>query len=253
MPAPRKQKETRQQGRPTTAVAVGKEAVVAAVRSALKATPPGELTFKQIADVARVDQRLIRYYYGSLPDLLRAVAIEITEELRARFAAEDAHGATGVEPRQRLRARILIFLGFFGDNPHYHRLVVDYLINTKGADRDAAVARFERSITELHGLLEQCSPSGQVSIVDAQLMHVSIAALCEYLFSAEAVFTALFHCRVDNVLFRERFCDFVAGLILGSLEVDAQRPRVQRRATAKHGHGAAPGTPLRTKRPSMRR
>ena len=252
MPAPRKRKETRHQGRPTTAVAVGKEAVVSAVRSALKTTPPGELTFKQIADIAGVDQRLIRYYYGSLPDLLRVVAIEITEELRARFAAEDAHGATGVEPRERLRSRILIFLGFFGNNPHYHRLVVDYLINTKGADRDAAVERFERSIAELHGLLEQCSPSGQVSIVDAQLMHVSIAALCEYLFSAEAVFTALFHCRIDDVLFRERFCDFVTGLILGSLEVDARQPSLQRGATDKRGRDVAPSKSLRTKRPSMR-
>lgn len=220
MPPQRKPRKPRHQGRPTTAVAVGKEAVVAATREALKTTPPGELTFKTIADIAKIDQRLIRYYYGYLPDLLRAVAIEVTEELRVRFGAEVARvrlSEPGPDARDRLRSRILIFVEFFGSNPHYHRLVVDFLINTQGPERDAAVARIKSSILELHALLKGCSPSGQVSDLDAQLMHVSIAAMCEYLFSAEAIFTAVLGCDVKDAKFRDRFCDFVTRLILGSL------------------------------------
>jgi AcrR family transcriptional regulator len=221
MPATKKKIETRQQGRPSSASAVGREGILAAVRIALRTTPPGELTFKQVADIAGIDQRLIRYYFGALPDLLRDVAIEITEELRDRFKAEDDRGrqARGVSQdiaRKRLRARVMIFLDFFGSNPHYHRLLVDFLINAKGPQSDAAVARFRSSIDELHDLLKQCSPNRRVSKFDAQLIHVSVAAMCEYIFSAEAIFMALFGSNASDPSFRTKFCDFVTRFILGS-------------------------------------
>jgi TetR/AcrR family transcriptional regulator len=215
MPPRKKKAVARRQGRPNSSVAVGKEMVVAATREALRTTPPGEVTFNQISKLAGVDQRLIRYYFGVLPDLLKAVAIEVTEELRGRFAASISHQGS---VRDRMRRRVAIFLEFFGHNPHYHRLVVDFLINSKSDDRDAALERFRSSIADLHELLQESWRPGQVSRLDAGLLHVSMAATCEFLFSAKPVFSSLFGEEADTPAFKERFCDFVTDLVLGSLQ-----------------------------------
>jgi AcrR family transcriptional regulator len=195
------------------AVAVGQETVVAAVREALKTTPPGELTFNQIAALAGVDQRLIRYYFGQLPELLRAVAVEITKDLRARFIAAHSQGGS---PRERIRQRVMIFLEMFGDNPHYHRLVVDFLLATGGAERDAALDGFRQSISELDLSLREARAANGLRPLDARLAHVMTAALCEFLFSAKPVFISLFGQQADTAAFRRRYCDFVTDLLIGA-------------------------------------
>ncbi len=195
------------------AVAVGQQTVLAAVREALKTTPPGELTFNQIAALAGVDQRLIRYYFGPLPDLLRAVAVEITQDLRSRFIAAHSRGGT---PRERIRRRVMIFLEMFGDNPHYHRLVVDFLVTAGGAERDAALDGFRQSIKELDLSLREARDANGLLPLDARLAHVMTAALCEFLFSAKPVFTSLFGQQAETPAFRQRYCDFVTDLLIGA-------------------------------------
>lgn len=186
---------------------------MAAVREALKTVPPGEITFQQVALLASIDKRLIRYYFGQMPDLLKVVAIQVTEELRNRFIASNVrHGSA----RDRLRLRISIFLDFFGNNPHYHRLVVDYLFNTTGPERDAALDRFRHSIDELQNLLHNESDSEQTQLLDARFVHISMAAICEFMFSAKPVFAALFGDEVDTPAFKDRFCDFVTNLVMGA-------------------------------------
>lgn len=201
-----KQQESRRPGRPS--VAVGKDAIIAATREALKITPPGEITFQQVALLAGIDKRLIRYYFGQMPDLLKVVAIEVTEELRDRFVASNARGRT---VRARLRSRVVIFWDFFGNNPHFHRLTVDYLFSSTGPERAAAIDRLQHSINELESIVT----SERDHPLDARFIHVSIAAICEFMFSAKPVFEALFGEEVGTPVFKERFCDFVTDLVLG--------------------------------------
>ena len=217
MPARKTEKTRRPQGRPSTSGAVGKEAILAATRETLKTVPPGEITFQQVALLAGIDKRLIRYYFGQMPDLLKVVAIEITEELRNRFVASNVRDGS---IRDRLRLRISIFLDFFGSNPHFHRLVVDYLLNTTGPERDAALDRFRHSISELQTLLSSEQPSRHTRPLDARFIHVSIAAITEFMFSAKPIFAALFGNEVETPAFKERFCDFVTDLMMGSAAVD---------------------------------
>ena len=214
MPARKTQQDRRRQGRPSASVAVGREAIVAAVREALKTKPPGEITFQQVALLAGIDKRLIRYYFGQMSDLLNVAAIEVTEELRNRFIAANAHEGSG---RDGLRLRISIFWDFFGNNPHYHRLVVDYLLNIPGPERDAALDRFRHSINELQNLLQRENAPGRAYPPDARFIHISMAAICEFMFSAKPVFGALFGNDVESPAFKERFCDFVTDLVMGSV------------------------------------
>jgi AcrR family transcriptional regulator len=203
----------RSQGRPSTAVAVGQKGLIAAVREGLKDTPPGELTFLQISKLAGVDQRLIRYYFKELPDLLRAAAVEVMQELRASFAAVHRQGGS---PRERIRRHVKVFLAHFGDNPHHHRLVVDYLITKQGADREASLNGFRQSIKELELALNEARQTNGLRPIDARLAHVMSAALCEFLFSAKPVFLSLFGQQAGSSAFQSQYCDLIVDLLIGA-------------------------------------
>jgi AcrR family transcriptional regulator len=203
----------RSQGRPSTGVAVGQKGLIAAVREGLKDTPPGELTFLQISKLAGVDQRLIRYYYKDLSDLLREAAVEIIQELRASFV--QAHRPGG-SPRELVRRHVKVFLAHFGNNPHYHRLVVDYLITKQGADREASLNGFRQSIKELDVALNEARQSKGLRPLDTRLAHVMSAALCEFLFSAQPVFTSLFGQQARSSAFQDQYCDLIVDLLIGS-------------------------------------
>jgi AcrR family transcriptional regulator len=180
---------------------------------ALKNTPPGELTFLQISKLAGVDQRLIRYYYKELSDLLRAAAVEVTQELRASFAAVHRQGGS---PREQIRRHVKVFLTHFGDNPHYHRLVVDYLITKSGADREATLTGFRQSIKELEPVLNEARQANGLRPMDVRLAHVMSAALCEFLFSAKPVFLSLFGQPANSSAFQNQYCDLIVDLLIGA-------------------------------------
>jgi AcrR family transcriptional regulator len=203
----------RSQGRPSTAGAVGQKGLIAAVREGLKDTPPGELTFLQISKLAGVDQRLIRYYFKELPDLLQATAVEIVQELRENFASAYGQGGT---PRERIKRHVEIFLREFGDNPHYHRLMVDFLITKEGADRDAALKGFRQTIAELELALNEARSANRLRPFDPRLAHVMTAALCEFLFSAKPVFLSLFGQQAGSSAFQNQYCDLIADLLTGA-------------------------------------
>lgn len=203
----------RSQGRPSTAGAVGQKGLIAAVREGLKDTPPGELTFLQVSKLAGVDQRLIRYYYKELPDLLQATAVEVAQELRGRFAVAHSQGGT---PRERIRRHVKVFLNEFGDNPHYHRLMVDFLIMKPGPGRDAVLDGFRQSIAELELALNDARQANSRRSFDPRLAHVMAAALCEFLFSAKPVFLSLFGQQGGSAAFQNQYCDLIVDLLTGA-------------------------------------
>ena len=209
----------RSKGRPSPAVAVGQKGLIAAVREGLKTTPPGELTFLQISKLAGVDQRLIRYYFKEFPDLLRTAAVEIMQELRTSFAV--AHRQDG-SPRERMHRHVKVFFALFGDNPHYHRLVVDYLITKQGTDRDASLNGWRQSIKEFETILNEARQANGLRPMDARLAHVMSAALCEFLFSAKPVFLSLFGQQADSSAFQNQYCDLIVDLLMGTTSEESR-------------------------------
>jgi AcrR family transcriptional regulator len=210
--APRR-KIRRSQGRPDVNKAVGREALILAARQALKTKPPGEITLHEVAAIAGVDPALIRYYFGQLSDLMTAVAVEISRQLRERMA--DVKTVRG-SVRERLKLRIGAFLEVFRDNPHYHRLVVDYMYARNDANAQAALKLLLQSVEELDALIKEAVKAGEMEPLDARFLHVAMAALCEFLFSAKPVFSAIFGQKAETPAFIEHYMDFVADLILGT-------------------------------------
>jgi AcrR family transcriptional regulator len=211
-----KRKIRRSQGRPDVNKAVGREALLLAARQALKTKPPGEITLLEVASIAGVDPALIRYYFGQLSDLMATVAVEISCQLRERMVSvKDVRGSV----RERLKLRIGAFLEIFRDNPHYHRLVVDYMYARDDDNAKSALKLLLQSVGDLDELIKEGVKAGEMEPLDARLLHVATAAMCEFLFSAKPVFGAIFGPKAETEAFIEQYTDFIADLVLGKARV----------------------------------
>lgn len=215
-----KRKIRRAPGRPDVNRAVGREALLLAARQALKTKPPGEITLHEVASIAGVDPALIRYYFGQLSDLLAAVAVEISRDLRERMAS--VKGVQG-SVRERLKLRVGAFLDVFHDNPHYHQIVVGYMYARDDANAKSALKLLLQSVDDLDELIKEAVKAGEMEPLDARLLHVATAALCEFFFSAKPVFSAIFGLNVESPAFREQYSDFIIDLILGNARRSGSR------------------------------
>jgi hypothetical protein len=123
--------------------------------------------------------------------------------------------------------RVSVFLEVFGKNPHYHRLVVDYLFNVPGRERDDALEGLRNSVGELAVFFSEAG-ADQLKQLDARLVHVTMAALCEFFFSAQPVFVALFGKEAGSDAFRDKYRDFVTDLLMVSAPKETGGPRRSR-------------------------
>lgn len=212
-PSPAKKiPRTRKQGRPTTKGSVGRDALVAAVREALKTRSPAEITLAEIAEIAGVDRALIRYYFGHLRDLLTAAAVDITKDLRSRLATLINHRGNA---RTRLEQRILVYLELFHDNPNYHRLVVDHVYQRDSEDKHMVLRLLRQSVDELEELLREGIKNGEFRAVDHRAAQIAIGSMCEFFFSARPVVTAIFGTAAKDAAALETFAQSIATLIVG--------------------------------------
>jgi AcrR family transcriptional regulator len=206
-PTPRK---ARGQGRPRTKGSVGRQALIAAAREGLIKKPPGELTLLEIAQIAGVDPALIRYYFGQLPDLFTAAAIEITKDLRSRLAALIVeHGPV----RDRLKHRILVYLEVFRQNPNYHRLVIDHVYKLENDDKQVVLKLLRQSVEELEDLVREGVQSGEFRPIDARFLQVAIGAMCEFFFSARPVVQAILGKPADDAGLPEHYAQMITDLV----------------------------------------
>jgi len=210
MVASAKPKSVRGQGRPTIRGSVGKDALIAAAREALKRKPPGEITLHEIAQIAGVDPALIRYYFGQISDLFTEAATEITRELRSRLAALIAEKGTAQEKLQR---RILIYLGIFQENPNYHRLIIESVHLSDNPGQEPVLRLLRQSLEELEDLVREGSQSGELKAVDARFLQLAIAAMCEFFFSARPIFEGIFGGEAKDPKFVESYSHFITALV----------------------------------------
>jgi AcrR family transcriptional regulator len=204
----------RGKGRPTTRGSVGKDALVAAAREALKRKPPGEITLNEIAQIAGVDPALIRYYFGQLSDLFAEAATEITRELRGRLAALIAQKGSA---RESLQRRILVYLDIFRINPNYHRLIIESDHLSDNPNRQTVLRLLRQSLEELEDLVREGASSGELKAVDARFLQLAIAAMCEFFFSARPIFQGIFGAEADDPNFVEAYARFITMLVSESL------------------------------------
>lgn len=216
---PSRVRKTRGQGRPAVASSVGKAALIAAAREALKRKAPSEITFIEIAKIANVDPALIRYYFGQLGDLLAAAATEISKELRARLAALITRRGS---VRERLVARIQVYLSVFRDDPHFHKLCVDHGYLSDNENRRMLQMLLRQSVEELDELIAEGIRNGELRPVDARFLQIVIGSSCEFLFGAGPIVRAIVGPEAEKADFPNRYAELLADLVS---EAPGQTPR----------------------------
>ncbi len=222
-----KSSAARGKGRPTMRGSVGKEALVAAARDALKRKPPGEITLHEVAQIAGVDPALIRYYFGQLRDLFTEAATEITRELRGRLGSLIAEKGT---IRDQVRRRIRVYLEIFRENPHYHRLIVEAVHLTDNPNRQMVLRLLRQSLEELQDLVREGAEREELKPLDARFLQLAIAAMCEFFFSAHPIFEAIFGDDANGPDFVDDYAAFITALVT---EAPAKRKALRRTSRRK--------------------
>jgi len=208
-----KSRNVRGKGRPTIRGSVGKDALVAAAREALKRKPPGEITLQEIAQIAGVDPALIRYYFGQLTDLFTEAAVEITRELRGRLASLIVEKGTA---REKIKRRIHVYLEVFRANPNYHRLIIESVHLSDNPNRQVVLRLLRQSLEELEDIVREGAATGELKNVDARFLQLGIAAMCEFFFSAHPIFAGIFGSEANEASFVETYANFVTDLMTES-------------------------------------
>ena len=81
--------------------------------------PPSKLTSGQIAKAVNADRGLVRYYFGTMSELLAEVARQLSQDLVSSLARASAGPG---DASLRLRQRIREFVQYEFMNPALHPL-----------------------------------------------------------------------------------------------------------------------------------
>jgi AcrR family transcriptional regulator len=130
--------------------------------------------------------------------------------------------------RERLHQRVMVYLQVFRDNPHYHRLIIDSVHRGDSPNGQAILKLLRHSVDELEELLREGVASGELKPLDARMLQLAIAAMCEFFFSARPVFQAVFGAETDDPEFVERYSHFMTDLISDSRQRTPMRDTRQR-------------------------
>jgi AcrR family transcriptional regulator len=212
----------RKQGRPKTdSSTVGRDAIVEAARVLLRTVPPGRVTRLAVAKAAGVDPALVRYYFGDITPLLREVAISVMMRMRSEL---DASSALTLSPAERLRKRVNVYLQAFSDNPHFHQLVVDLLLNGQEAEvRSIRKSITKRSFAELEDILRAISGRNE-SPINAKFVYLSLFGVLEFFVTGRPLLEELYPAHlIGSRRLQEEYADFVSTLFLHAIESAAKR------------------------------
>jgi len=214
--AARKSSKPRSKGRPTNGQsAVGAEVLIEATRKLLRTRSPREITRKEIADFAKVDPALIRYYFRDKENLLLAATMQIEREHRAR---EHAAVTAAVTPADKLKAKIRVLIEVMVENPHYNQLIQEQI--HFGTNKEALQARHEmvgNSVAELKAILAEGAETGELKPIAPEFLHVAMIGMCQLFFNRRPLLEELFQRKVTPQALADDYFEFVSGLILDGI------------------------------------
>ncbi len=206
----------RGKGRPLHARdAVGREALIRATTKLLSQRPPGKVTLDAIARFARVDPKLIRYYFGDKNALFTAAVTEMLGVMQSNVEALLRHDGPAEE---RIRKRVRSLLRTLYANPHMHPLITEQIMH---GDREAG--RQALKFMAAHGsavtrkLVQDGVQRGELRNMDPRFLHVAMMGLCEFFMTARPLVEELFGGRSVSRKMADDYADFVADLLFRGL------------------------------------
>jgi TetR/AcrR family transcriptional regulator len=206
-------KRPRRTGRPSAEDEnIGPQKLVDAARKLLQTVPPTNLTAGQVAQAAGVHRALIRYYFGSMPNLLAEVASQLSRGLVASLA-EASRGDDSA--MTRLKRRVHEFIRYELENPALHPLYAQQILSGKAR---GAKQTLESVAAEGHGTLKQIIADGRKSgeirgDFDERLLDFAIIGLCEFIVVGRPLLTAWTTADEQSSDLFQKYADFVVELL----------------------------------------
>jgi len=183
-PSPKRAKRSRAIGRPSEAV--GRESLLDTVCEILRRTPPAEVTLVAVARHAGVHVSLLKYYFRDRGALMSATADRLMAQVQA--AMDEAVSLPNVSPEQLLRARIRALLTLQTEQPNFHRLILDEIVNSDRPEAKAMVtAMTAKGVDFYAAVLDEGVRQGVMRPSDPLMLYFSIVGLTEFFVSGNAV------------------------------------------------------------------
>jgi AcrR family transcriptional regulator len=210
-------KPRRTRGRPREASqGVGADAIVLQVCELLREVAPRDVTLLRVAQHARIDRSLIRYYFKNRPSLLLAAARHLFGQLQNELALAKQVPASDPERQVRESARAL--LRFQIKHPYFHRLMVDEVVNSEQADAQAFFKTFTASaVSEYRSAAAAISQHTGARSVDGAFLYMAVIGMCEFFVTGAPILKVAFGKEYDAAAVQRRYEKFIVQYVLDGL------------------------------------
>ncbi len=164
----------RGQGRPVPGENdVGRERLLTATEKLLRTLPPARVTIARIAQEAKADPALIRYYFGNRTALLVAVVDRVT-----------AHASRGepskAEPTVALADHIARTVQLVRRAPFMHRLVIDELADAGTVESRARVGAMNHDLVEFYRDILSADGGKELAPTDPLFLHLAVLGASDF-------------------------------------------------------------------------
>jgi AcrR family transcriptional regulator len=166
-----------------------------------------------VAKAAGGDRALVRYYFGTMSNLLAEVARQLSQGLVADLAQASKGQGSAIA---RLKRRIQEFVRYELENPALHPLYAEQILSGKAAGaRQTLEAVASEGHASLREIIDDGRRSGELrNSFDVRLLDIAIVGLCEFIIVGRPILDA---CTVNgerSADLVQRYADFVAELVI---------------------------------------
>jgi TetR/AcrR family transcriptional regulator len=204
-------KEKRGQGRPVTGENdVGRERLLAAAERLLRELPPARVTIARIAQEAKADPALVRYYFGNRTALLLAVVNRIT--MNAQHSSK-----LSAVPDVALADHIRLTLKFTRSAPFMRRLMIEELADAGDEVSRARVREMNLDLVAFYRQLLQADAGKTMRDVNPLFLHLMVLGSSDFFATAEPLIRDLVPNNTDMNELALGFQEFLVKIVTGGL------------------------------------
>ena len=201
----------RRQGRPVSGTNdVGRERLLAATEKLLRTMPPARVTISAIAQEAKADPALVRYYFGDRAALLVALVDRITAHQTRSTRAKD-------DPTAALADHISKTVTFIRDAPFMHRLMIDELAHAESEETRERVRSMNLDLVDYYRDLLHLDNGNELVDADPMYLFLVILGASDFFSSAQPLIREMLSEGTDMDAFTSGFEAFLIKLVLDGL------------------------------------
>jgi AcrR family transcriptional regulator len=182
----------------------------------LREVKPRELSLLRLARFAGVDRSLIRYYFRDRSSLLFAAARQLFAVLKSRLDAAEA--ALTNEPLEQIREFATVLLTFQSEHPHFHRLMIDEVVNAPNEHAQA----FFRAVTEqgVQTFRALAAAGGRRAVTrpyDGVFLYLALIGMCEFFVTGRPILQVVFGEDFDVARTTRQYRDFLRDYVIDGI------------------------------------